>query len=115
MFAGANALAKVPQAEADRLGRDLTAVGGIKAGNADGSIPAYEGGLTKPPAGYTPGSHLVDPFAGDKPVATITAQNAGQYAARLTAGQQAMLKLYPKLQDAGLSDPALLLSAGTGL
>ena len=98
MFAGANALAKVPQAEADRLGRDLTAVGGIKAGNADGSIPAYEGGLTKPPAGYTPGSHLVDPFAGDKPVATITAQNAGQYAARLTAGQQAMLKLYPNFK-----------------
>ncbi|WP_208112187.1 DUF1329 domain-containing protein [Zavarzinia compransoris] len=89
------ALAKVPQSEADRLGRDLTAVGALKAGNADGSIPAYEGGITTPPAGYTPGMHYPNPFAGDAPLFVINAANAEQYKARLTAGQLATLKLYP--------------------
>ena len=89
------ALAKVPQSEADRLGADLTMVGAVKAGNADGTIPAYDGGITMPPAGYAPGTHYPNPFAGDKPTATITAANMAQYAAHLSPGQQAMLKLYP--------------------
>ncbi|RJF86692.1 DUF1329 domain-containing protein [Oleomonas cavernae] len=87
--------AKVPQAEADRLGRDLTSIGAMKAGNADGSVPAYEGGITAPPAGYKPGMHHISPFAADPIKLTITGQNAGQHAARLTAGQLAMLKIYP--------------------
>ena len=94
------ASAKVPQAEADRLGKDLTLNGAIKAGNADGSIPAYEGGITTPPAGYQPGVHHINPFAGDKPLYVISGQNAEQYKAKLTLGQLAMLKAYPtyKLQ-----------------
>ena len=40
-----------PQDGAERLGKDLTPVGAIKAGNKDGSIPAWDGGLTKPVAG----------------------------------------------------------------
>jgi hypothetical protein len=93
--AGGPALAKVPQAEADRLGKDLTMMGGTKAGNADGSIPAYAGGITTPPTGYVPSAHYTSPFEADKPLFTITAQNAEQYKARLTVGQQAMLKVYP--------------------
>ena len=38
-IAGTSAFAKVPQSEADRLGRDLTPMGAIKAGNAEGTIP----------------------------------------------------------------------------
>ncbi len=82
-------------ADFDRLGRDLTPLGGEKAGNADGSIPAWTGGLTTPPAGYSPGMHHPDPFAGEQPLHTITAANAGQYAARLTAGHLALLAAYP--------------------
>ena len=37
------AWAKVPASEADKLGKDLTCVGAEKAGNKDGSIPAYSG------------------------------------------------------------------------
>src|SRR6267154_6589154 len=79
--------------EAARLGADLTPLGGEKAGNADGSIPAWDGGVTAP-AGYKPGDHHPDPFAGEAPLFTITAANAAQYADKLTAGQQALLKLY---------------------
>lgn len=77
---------------------DSTASGAIAAGNADGSIPAYAGGLTKPPAGWSPEKGYVDPFPQDKPLYTITAANAAQYAGLLTSGLQALLKRQPAFQ-----------------
>jgi len=94
-FAAGNAVSAISQTEAERLGKDLTPVGAEKAGNADGSIPEWKGGLTQAPAGYQPGQFLVDPFADDKPLFVITAQNMEQYKNRLTPGQMAMLKKYP--------------------
>ena len=38
--------------EAKALGTSLTAVGAEKAGNKDGTIPVYSGGLTAAPAGH---------------------------------------------------------------
>ncbi|MFA5119991.1 DUF1329 domain-containing protein [Zavarzinia sp.] len=89
------AAAKVAQSEADRLDKDLTPMGAVRAGNADGSIPPWTGGMTAPPAGYKPGMHYPNPFPDDKPLFTITGQNLKQYEARLTTGQIALLKLYP--------------------
>lgn len=80
--------------EVARLGKDLTPLGAEKAGNADGTIPAWEGGITKPPAGYEPGDHHPDPFAGDKVLFTITGANVDEYADRLSPGQQALLRTY---------------------
>jgi hypothetical protein len=79
-----------------RLGKDLTPIGAERAGNAEGTIPAWEGGLTEPPAGWTPHQGYVDPFPGDKPLFTITAANAAEHAGKLTPGMQAMLKKYPQ-------------------
>ncbi|MFT3755751.1 MAG: DUF1329 domain-containing protein [Pseudoxanthomonas sp.] len=88
--------AAVPAEEAAKLGTTLTPLGAEKAGNADGSIPAYTGGLTTAPAGFKKGSAvLVDPFAGEKPLFTIDAKNAGQYAGKLTEGAKALLKSNP--------------------
>jgi hypothetical protein len=85
--------------EAARLGAELTPLGGEKAANADGSIPAWTGGLkSAADAGfpdYHPGDHYPDPFATDKPLFTITAANMSQYAARLTEGHKALFKAYP--------------------
>jgi hypothetical protein len=85
--------------EAARLGADLTPLGGEKAGNADGSIPAWIGGLkSAAEAGfpnYHSGDHHPDPYAGDKPLFTITTANLGQYAAKLTEGHKALFKTYP--------------------
>ncbi|HYC72722.1 MAG TPA: DUF1329 domain-containing protein [Opitutaceae bacterium] len=86
--------AAIAPADVNRLGRDLTPLGGEKGGNADGSIPAWNGGITAPPAGYRPGMHHPDPFADDQPQFTITAANADQHAARLTPGHLALLKAY---------------------
>ncbi|MEO5958110.1 MAG: DUF1329 domain-containing protein, partial [Opitutaceae bacterium] len=87
--------AAVPESDAAKLGQSLTPLGAEKTGNADGSIPAWTGGLTTAPAGYEVGDHHPDPFASDQPLFTVTAANAAQYEAKLTTGHQALLKAYP--------------------
>ncbi len=82
--------------EIAKLGNELTPLGGIMAGNADGTIPAWTGGITTPPASYVPGEHYVNPFADDKVLFTITADNVDQYADKLTVGQVALFKTYPE-------------------
>ncbi len=48
-----SASAAASEQEAARLGKDLTPVGAEKAGNKEGTIPAWTGGITKAPAsGY---------------------------------------------------------------
>ena len=88
------AQAKLTDAEAAKLGADLTPIGAEKAGNQDGSIPAWTGGLTAPPSGWTAAQGYVDPFASDKVKFTISAANADQYKDKLTPGTLAMLKKY---------------------
>jgi Protein of unknown function (DUF1329) len=78
-----------------RLGVDLTPLGGEKAGNSDGSIPAWDGGLTSPPSGYTEGQHYVDPYASDPIKVTITSGNMSEHADKLTEGHKALLQTYP--------------------
>ena len=87
--------AKVSETEAAKLGAELTPVGAVKAGNADGSIPAWTGGITEPPAGYSKGDHHPDPFADDKVLFTITAKNYQEYAEFLSDGQKELFKAYP--------------------
>ena len=90
--------AVTPQ-EAAHLGEDLTPLGGEKAANADGSIPAWTGGIrSAAEAGfpnYKSGDHHPDPYASDKPLFTITPANLAQYAAKLTEGHKALFKTYP--------------------
>ena len=89
------ARAEATQAEVDRLGKDLTPNGAIKAGNKEGTIPEWTGGMTKPPAGWKPEQGYVDPFAGEKPLFVITEKNAAEYKDKLSAGMLAMMKKYP--------------------
>ena len=90
------AIAKVPENQAARIGRDLTPLGAEKGGNADGSIPAWTGGLSSPPSNvnYQVGMHHPDPFANDPILFTIDANNASQYADRLTGAHKALLDIY---------------------
>ena len=93
------AMAKVSADEAKKLGvsdTEMTPLGAERAGNADGSIPAWTGGITQPPANYKVGMHHPDPFAADKPVFTITAKNYKDYGDKLSVGQKAMFEKYPE-------------------
>jgi hypothetical protein len=93
-----NAVAAVSAAEAAKLGAELTPLGGEKGANADGSIPAWDGGITSPAqagfANFRAGQHHPDPFASDKPLYTVTAANMSQYAAKLTEGHKKLLQTY---------------------
>ena len=60
-LSGASAMAKVSEADANKLGNDLTPLGAVKAGNADGSIPAWTGGITTAPSGSVSYTHLTLP------------------------------------------------------
>lgn len=88
--------AAVPAGEAKQLGTTLTLMGSEKAGNADGSIPAYSGEKLSPPAGWSaddPGQR--PPLYDDKPLFSITSKNFQQYADKLVPFQKEMFKRFP--------------------
>src|SRR5688572_21672499 len=87
MLAASAAHAAVSAEEAAALGTTLTEFGAVKAGNKEGTIPEYTGGLTKPPAGFKPGSgEWADPFKDEKPLFRIDAKNLDKYADKLSEG-----------------------------
>lgn len=110
------ATAGVSAEEAARLGKDLTPVGAIRAGNADGSIPEWTGKAnfpqdtidltraelerlrTEEPAELE--ARFRGALSGDllKPIFTINKANMAQYADQLTDGHKAMLELYPTFE-----------------
>jgi len=94
-FAASSAVAGPTEEQIARLGGpELTPVGAERAGNADGTIPEWTGGVTEPPPGWKPGMKRVDVFADDKPLFTIDASNVARYADKLTPGQIALIKSY---------------------
>ncbi len=88
--------AKAPPEAVSQLGQTLTCMGAERAGS-DSGIPEYSGQWVgrwpgmKNEHGFEPG-----PYADDKPLFTITAQNVGEHAERLTDGMKALLKTYPQ-------------------
>jgi Protein of unknown function (DUF1329) len=82
-------------ADAAKLNSELMPLGGERAGNKEGTIPAWTGGLTTPTPGFKNGGRRPDPFADEKPVLQITAKNMDQYQAKLSDGVKALLKKYP--------------------
>lgn len=88
--------AKVSPEEAAQLGitgTPLTPFGAVRAGNAEGTIPEWTGGITEPPAGYAYGNY-VDPYKDDKILFTIDASNYQQYEDKLSPGSIALMKKY---------------------
>jgi hypothetical protein len=71
----------------------LTPMGAERAGNADGSIPAWTGGLVSPPlpSNQPVAVHL---FEDEEPLYTIDSSNMAQYADLLTPGTQAQIQKF---------------------
>ena len=91
------AFAKVSEQEAARLEKDLTPLGAERAGNKDGSIPAWTGKMLGLPAGLTyggDGTALPDPYASEKPLFVIDHTNFSKYKERLSEGQLALFAKY---------------------
>jgi hypothetical protein len=79
---------------AAQLKTTLTPMGAERAGNADGSIPAWTGGVTEIPAGWTSGQQQPDLFASDASLLTINKSNMAQYQDMLSVGLIEMLTKY---------------------
>ena len=100
-------------ADAARLGAELTPLGAERAGNKDGSIPAWSGNEVQQ-SGWSYGKLRGEHFKhkDDKPTLTIDAANADKYAEHLSPGQLAMLKqikgysmqVYPTRRSCGAPD-----------
>jgi|SRR5690242_5307231 len=91
-IASPSALAAVSADEAKQLGSTLTPIGAEKAGNKDGTIPAYTGPLAAP-ASYQKGATLrPDPFADEKPRLAITEKDVAAQGDKLTEGTKELLK-----------------------
>lgn len=110
--------AAVNEQEAAQLGKDLTPVGAERAGNKDGTIPKWEGGLPK--GKLKLGDPRVDPFAADKPLFSIDAGNAEKYKDKLSAGQLELIKtrkgyrmdVYPTHRSCGYPDSVYAQTKG---
>lgn len=81
--------------DAARLKGELTPLGAERAGNKDGSIPAWTGGFKGTIAGESAKGKRGDPFPGEKPLYSVTAANMAQHADKLSDGVKALLKKYP--------------------
>ncbi len=88
------AVADLNEQQIARLGADLTPLGGERAGNTDGTIPEWTGGIQLPPEGYQTGEHHRDPFPGDSVLFSIDGGNLDDYRDYLTPGHQKMLETY---------------------
>lgn len=95
LLAAGSVLGAEPLAKAElqrRLVNDLTPLGAERAGNAQGTIPSWTGGMTSPPPGWQPQQGYVDPFPNDKPLFRITRENWQNHRDQLTPGLIALLQ-----------------------
>ncbi len=94
------ALPRWSQAQASSYGADdlkgnvLTPFGSVRAGNENGSIPAWTGENLALPAGFENGT-TPQYFTDEKPLYSITGANYSQYKDKLAAGAIALLQRYP--------------------
>jgi len=94
-LAAGSALAAVSPDQAAQLGKTLTPMGAEMAGNADGSITAWNPAGTPTPPGFEEGSfNFINPYPDDKPITIINASNWKEYEALLNPGTKAMFEKY---------------------
>lgn len=89
--------AAVSAEEAATLKTTRTPLGAERAGNADGSIPEWTGGLKldRPPAELQRSPASYPTLFSDAAQFTITSANLSQYRDRLTVGQLALFEKFP--------------------
>ncbi|MBQ0742805.1 MAG: DUF1329 domain-containing protein [Pseudomonas sp.] len=86
---------KVDSTQAAQLGNELTPLGAERAGNAEGTIPAWTGGASAP-AHYRSGMHHPDPYADDAVLYQISHEHTEQNASLLPEGLRDLLERHPE-------------------
>jgi hypothetical protein len=96
---GVAAVAAATPEEIAKIGKEITPWGAEIAGNKEGTIPAYTGGMKTPPAGFkanSGGKRWIDPYANEKPVVQITAENYKQFEDKLLVSTKELFQRFPK-------------------
>jgi hypothetical protein len=90
---GSKALAQTAPDASQLDGPVLTPMGSERAGNAAGTIPAWTGGMSEAPAGFTysDGAPLQDFFKNDPMLYEITSANLSQYKDLISEGVQYLI------------------------
>ncbi len=85
--------AHASEADAAKLGKELTPVGAEKGANKDGSIPAWQG-TEAPLAGWAYGKSRAEHWkhSAEKPLYSVDASNVDKYADKLSPGQIQVIK-----------------------
>lgn len=94
----ATALAVSASVYAQHTLAELTPWGAEVAGNAEGTIPAYTGGLpadTAPPGFKADSGRWPSPFAQEQPILRIDASNMAEHADKLTEGAKELFARFP--------------------
>ena len=96
-----------------KLGKDVNYAGAEKAGNKEGTIPAWDG-KDVPLAGWSHGKYRGDywKYKDEKPLFSIDASNVDKHKDKLSPGQVQMVKqtkgyrmdVYPSHRNAGYPD-----------
>ncbi|PCD00210.1 DUF1329 domain-containing protein [Halopseudomonas pelagia] len=86
---------KVDSTQAAQLGNGLTPLGAERAGNAEGTIPAWTGGASAP-AHYRLGMHHPDPYADEAALYQISHEHTEQNASLLPEGLRDLLERHPE-------------------
>ena len=89
------ARAQVSAQQAAALAGRLTPVGAERAGNQDGSIPPWTGGVAQMNPAYREGDPRPDLFPNEPKLFSITAANYQRYADRLPEGAKALFRATP--------------------
>jgi hypothetical protein len=95
LIIASNCFAAVSTEEAAKLGNQLTPIGAERSASADGKIPQWQGGLEKNAGVLSADGAPSDPYAAEKPLFIITAENYAKYQENLSPGQVALLKHFP--------------------
>src|SRR5690606_25364112 len=93
--ASPHALSAVSSEQAERLGKDLTPIGAERAGNAEGTIPEWTGGLVTNAGQVDVNGFVEIPFGADEPLVIIADACVEEYRGKLTPGQIAMFNRDP--------------------
>jgi hypothetical protein len=80
--------------DAPTLPPAYTPLGSEKAGNADGSIPEWTGGMTSLPPGISANGYVPELFPDEQPVVVVDASNMAEHISRLSEGVQVMMTKY---------------------
>ncbi|WP_420464742.1 DUF1329 domain-containing protein [Panacagrimonas sp.] len=95
LFATLPVAAKVTEREASQLRARLTPMGAERAGNAEGTIPEWRGGLTAPPPCHVEGNRYCNPYADDQPYAVINGDTLEKWLDFLSPAQIEMVREHP--------------------